>query len=216
MTYSSGGLIQATDYNGFVSTTAGANLNATWGTAISGSGYGQGNVSTVSASSTVSATEWASLVNKISAIASHQGTTITSRTAPTAGQTISVLSAVNTDLTSITTNRGFAAGSGTTSSTWTGSTAKTTATGAGNTSWSITFTHTVTFPSAVSVNNAGIQGLNTSTNIITFAATGTYTFEFVTSNAGTTITVNEVNKKLQPFNNSQEDLAASEIGRAHV
>ena len=39
MTYSTGGLIQATDYNGFVSTTASANVNATWGTAISGSGY---------------------------------------------------------------------------------------------------------------------------------------------------------------------------------
>ena len=32
MTYSVGGLIQATDYNGFVSTTAGANVNATWST----------------------------------------------------------------------------------------------------------------------------------------------------------------------------------------
>lgn len=69
--------------------------------------------------------------------------------------------------------------------------------------------HTLTLPAAVSVNNAGIQGLNTSTNVITFATTGTYTFEFVTSNAGTTITVNEINKRLQPFNNSQEDLVAS-------
>ena len=42
MTYSSGGLIQATDYNGFVSTTAGANINATWNTA-----YGQTALSTV-------------------------------------------------------------------------------------------------------------------------------------------------------------------------
>ena len=69
--------------------------------------------------------------------------------------------------------------------------------------------HTLTLPAAVSVNNTGIRGLNTSTNVITFAATGTYTFEFVTSNAGTTITVNEINKRLQPFNNSQEDLAPS-------
>jgi hypothetical protein len=69
--------------------------------------------------------------------------------------------------------------------------------------------HTLTLPAAVSVNTAGIQGLNTSTNVITFAAIGTYTFEFVTSNAGTTITINEVNKQLQPFNNSQEDLAPS-------
>jgi hypothetical protein len=36
-----------------------------------------------------------------------------------------------------------------------------------------------------------------------------YSFEFVTSNGGTTVTVSEVNKPLQPFNNSSEDLAAS-------
>ncbi len=67
--------------------------------------------------------------------------------------------------------------------------------------------HTLTLPAAVSVNNAGIQGLNTSTNTITFAATGTYTFQFVTSDGGSTITVNEINKRIQPFNNSSEDLA---------
>jgi hypothetical protein len=69
--------------------------------------------------------------------------------------------------------------------------------------------HTVTFPAAVSVNNAGIQGIDTTTNVIEFAATGTYTFVFITSNGGSTITVTEANKALQPFNNSQEDLAAS-------
>jgi hypothetical protein len=69
--------------------------------------------------------------------------------------------------------------------------------------------HTVTFPSAVSVNTTGIPGLNTTTNTITFASVGVYAFEFITSNGGTTVTVNEINKKLQPFNNSQEDLAPS-------
>lgn len=69
--------------------------------------------------------------------------------------------------------------------------------------------HTVTLPAAVSVNNLGIQGLNTSTNVITFAAVGVYTFEFSTSDGGTTITVEETNKRIQPFNNSKEDLAAS-------
>jgi hypothetical protein len=68
--------------------------------------------------------------------------------------------------------------------------------------------HTLTLPAAVSVNNAGIRGINTSTNVITFAATGTYTFQFVTSDSGSTITVNEVNKALAPFNNSAEDLAS--------
>jgi hypothetical protein len=69
--------------------------------------------------------------------------------------------------------------------------------------------HTLQIPTAVSVNNRGIQGLNTSTNIITFAATGVYSFQFVTSNGGTTVTVTEVNKQIQPFNNSSEDLADS-------
>jgi hypothetical protein len=69
--------------------------------------------------------------------------------------------------------------------------------------------HTLVLPAAVSVNARGIQGLNTSTNIITFAATGVYTFEFTTSNGGTTISVVEVNKQLQPFNNSSEDLTST-------
>ena len=66
--------------------------------------------------------------------------------------------------------------------------------------------HTLVLPAAVSVNNRGIQGLNTSTNTISFAATGVYTFTFVTSNGGTTITVSEANKALEPFNNSSENL----------
>jgi hypothetical protein len=69
--------------------------------------------------------------------------------------------------------------------------------------------HTLQLPVSVSVNAQGIQGLNTSNNLITFAAVGTYSFQFVTSNGGTNITVSEVNKSLQPFNNSSEVLNAS-------
>jgi len=148
MTYSSGGLIQATDYNGFVSTTSGANVNNVWGTGSTTSGWGQTALSTVSAGGTVTATQWASLVNTISSMGSQTNTTITARTAPTAGQTISVLAAINTDLTNITTNRGNAAASGTQFGTFSGTTSKTTATGSGNAAWTITFTHTITFPSA--------------------------------------------------------------------
>jgi hypothetical protein len=66
--------------------------------------------------------------------------------------------------------------------------------------------HTLILPAAVTVNARGIQGLNTSTGVISFAATGVYSFTFSTSNGGTTITVTEVNKQIQPFNNSSEDL----------
>jgi hypothetical protein len=67
--------------------------------------------------------------------------------------------------------------------------------------------HTVTFPAAVSVNAVGIQGY--ASNVVTFATAGTYTFEFSSSDGGTTVTVNQTNQRLTPFNNSSEDLAAS-------
>jgi hypothetical protein len=148
MTYSAGGLIQATDYNGFVSTTSGANINGIWSTGSTDSGYGETALSTVSAAGTVTATQWASLVNTISSMASHQGTSITARTAPVTGNIITILSNLNTDLTTLTTNRGNAAASGTQYGTFTGSVSKTTATGSGTSAWTITFTHTITFASA--------------------------------------------------------------------
>lgn len=158
MTYTSGSLIEATDYNGFVSTTAGANINDIWAVGATDKGYGQSALATVSAAGTVTATQWASLVNTISSMASHTGTTITSRTAPVTGDTITILANLNTDLTNITTNRGNATVVGTEYGTFTGTTSKTAATGSGTSAWTITFTHTVTFASANSTRyffNAG-------------------------------------------------------------
>jgi len=148
MTYSVGGLIQATDYNGFASTTSGANVNNVWGTGSASFGWGQTALSTVSAGATVTATQWASLVNTITSMGNQTGTTITARTAPVAGNTIGIFAALNTDLTNITTNRGNATTSGTEVGTFSGTTSKTTATGSGQAAWTITFTHTITFPSA--------------------------------------------------------------------
>ena len=146
MTYSSGGLIQATDYNGFADTTVGANVNATWGTGATSAGYGQTAISTVAAAGTVTATQWSTLVNTIASMASHQGTTITARTAPVAGNTISILSAVNTDITNCYNNRGNAAAVGTQFTGWTGTNSLTAGRPAG--AWSISFVNTVTFASA--------------------------------------------------------------------
>jgi hypothetical protein len=146
MTYTSGGTIQATDYNGFVSTTAGANVNDVWATGASDKGWGQSGLATVSATNTVTATQWASLVNTIASMGSQTGTTITARTGPTAGSTIAVLAAVNTDLTNVTTNRANAVAVGTQYTAWTGTNSKT-ATTSGS-PWTITFTNTVTFASA--------------------------------------------------------------------
>jgi hypothetical protein len=146
MTYSSGGLIQATDYNGFVSTTSGANVNTVWGTGSTDSGWGQTALSTVSAAGTVTATQWASLVNTLSSMGAQTNTTITSRTAPTTGSTIAILAALNTDLTNITTNRQNAAAVGSQFTGWTGTNSKTAATSGAT--WTITFTNTITWASA--------------------------------------------------------------------
>jgi hypothetical protein len=153
MTYISGGLIQATDYNGFVSTTAGANLNSVWNTA-----YGQTALATVAPTAVVTATQWATLNNSLNSTALHQGTAITARTSPVVGNIINILAAMNTDLTNVTTNRFNASASGAQFTGWTGSSSKTTGTGSGSSAWTITFTSVVTFASAAQAQiffNAG-------------------------------------------------------------
>jgi hypothetical protein len=88
----------------------------------------------------------------------HQGTTLTSRTNPTVGSTISILSNLNTDITNCFTNRRNAAAAGSQYTAWTGSASKTTSTGSGTNPWTITFTDTITFGSALQAGyffNAG-------------------------------------------------------------
>jgi hypothetical protein len=147
MTYTAGSLIVATDYNGFVSTN-GANVNGIWSTGSTTAGYGETALSTVAAGATITASQWSTLNSKVSAMGSHQGTTITSRTNPVVGDTIAILANMATDITSLTTNRGNAAASGAQTTTFSGTTSKTTATGSGSTAWTITFTHTITWASA--------------------------------------------------------------------
>ena len=54
--------------------------------------------------------------------------------------------------------------------------------------------HTLTLPAAVSLGTTGLQGY--ASNVITFAATGTYQFEFSTVDGGTTITIYDLNRPL--------------------
>jgi len=69
-------------------------------------------------------------------------------------------------------------------------------------------TSTLTLPVSVSVNTTGIQGLDPATNIMEFAAAGTYSFTFTSSNGGSTITLSQVNQLLQPFNASSQSLSS--------
>lgn len=157
MTYVVGGLIEASDYNGFVGNTT-AGLNRIWATGSVDYGYGQSALATVVVNDLVAAVNWASLVNTLSTTALHQGTSITSRTAPVTGDIITILSNVSTDITNLTNARGNATASGSQFTAWTGTSSKTSSTGSGSSAWTITFTHTITWTNANAVRyffNAG-------------------------------------------------------------
>ena len=68
--------------------------------------------------------------------------------------------------------------------------------------------HTVTLPGAVSVGTSNLQGY--SANVITFNQTGTYEFEFVTNDGGSTVSIFDLNRNRDPiYLPSAQDLAAS-------
>jgi hypothetical protein len=101
MTYAQGGLIQATDYNGFV-----ASVNAIWGTGSGDAGYGQSTtLSTVAASNTVTATQWSTLISRLNSISTHQSGSGTGITSPSAGNVITYLSTLSSTISTLTTNR---------------------------------------------------------------------------------------------------------------
>lgn len=140
MSYAQFGLIEATDFNNLVGgnpVTSSGKLNTVWATGGTNAGYGQTAVANVAVGTAVAASNWASLVNNTANSASHQGTSITSVTAPTAGGTVTYLSAIPTNLTTIYNSRLNAAAQGSTTSN--------TATRATTWSSAITFTHTATF-----------------------------------------------------------------------
>jgi hypothetical protein len=125
MTYVSGGLIQAADYNGFANDSAN-NINAVWSTGSGDKGWGQPAISNVAVGATVTATQWATLVANLATSGSQTDSTLTSRTQPVAGNVIAVLANVATDINTVTNNRGNAAASGTEYGIFTGTTSQTT------------------------------------------------------------------------------------------
>lgn len=67
--------------------------------------------------------------------------------------------------------------------------------------------YTLTLPSAVGASLSadsldGIQGINTSTNVITFAQTGAYELQFGTSDGGTSIYLTELTRPRSYFTNT--------------
>lgn len=101
MAYTSGDLILDTHYNGFAN-----DVNAVWGSGSGDSGYGQTNtVSTVSDGTTITASQWSTLLARITSAANHQNSSITSITSPSTGDSISAYTALSGNITTITNNR---------------------------------------------------------------------------------------------------------------
>jgi hypothetical protein len=101
MAYTSGDTILDNHYNDFATS-----VNAVWGSGSGDSGYGQSDtVASVSDSTTITAAQWTTLLARISSAASHQNSSITSISNPSAGDTIAAYTALSGNISTITSNR---------------------------------------------------------------------------------------------------------------
>lgn len=113
MTYSTGGIIQATDYNTFATTINSVFADPFPGAATlpnAGFGYGQSSVAAVTAGSAITAAQWASLFQAIRKTGAHQGTTTAPPVPvsdPAAGSSIIAYNtpSMTTLLTALATNK---------------------------------------------------------------------------------------------------------------
>ena len=143
MAYTTGDTILDDHYNGFATS-----VNTIWGTGSSVRGYGQSStISSVSAGTTVTATQWATLLNRIRSISDHQGNdasiTVDTVTNPAAGNTISVISTLAADIGTVDASAAVA-----TNAAGYGTAITDTAALATSLTGTITQTNTLTFSSA--------------------------------------------------------------------
>ena len=132
MAYSAGDTILDDEYNVFVNNSSSPfGYNHFAGTGTGAYGLGQTHIQTVTGgSNTISASQWNTLLTGLDSIGNHTNDTLTTRTQVTAGDTISIKSAVATDLATLAAsveagctsataiNGGTAAGTSTNSGTW--------------------------------------------------------------------------------------------------
>jgi hypothetical protein len=110
MTYSSGSLIQASDYNSYAGGSAAnvsGQLNTVLSTGKGSAGYGQTAVTNVAAvTAVVTATQWTTLVNGVNTVRKHQsGGSFTNIGTYTAGTVINATNNIAGNLTTAYTNR---------------------------------------------------------------------------------------------------------------
>ena len=156
MTYSSGSLIRATDYNTFAT-----DVNSVWDTY-----YGQTSVGSVSAGGVVSATQWATLASAITNGYIHQSGSNPSVASPTVGQTVGIIANLSTAVSYIQTNKynSYAFGTQTNSNYTAG------AAGSGSGAWQMVWTQSITFASIAARNRYFWSG---GVVFITFAKSST-------------------------------------------
>lgn len=109
MTYAVNGLIEASDYNNLAGTnpTNVANtMNRVWGVGFGDAGYGQTAIGNVVEGNTITASQWATLINSVNNARKHQsGSSYTNLTAPTAGGTVNFVNTLQSRITDAYTNR---------------------------------------------------------------------------------------------------------------
>jgi hypothetical protein len=102
MSYAQGSLIDAADYNNLLGVNTSSNsdtFHAVWAWGNGSRGYGQTPLSNVAVSSTVTATQWATLVNNVNNANLHIRNTTSGLTANTAGQIIGFSAGLPTTIT---------------------------------------------------------------------------------------------------------------------
>lgn len=110
MTYASGGLIQAADFNNLNGASAGTQgggtqMNPVWSTGQGSYGYGQTAIGNVSVSGSVAASDWATLINRLNTSRTHQSGSGSGISAPVAGGTVTFLSTLSSAISTAATNR---------------------------------------------------------------------------------------------------------------
>lgn len=146
MAYVSGDTITGAQYNVFVNNSSSPfGYNHFAGTGSGVYGLGQTHIATVDGgSTTITAAQWNSLLTGMDNIANHTNDSLTARTQVTAGDTIAIKSAVETDLATLAAS----VAAGCTSATATTTNAVGTSTNSGTWNSTSTIERSVTFASA--------------------------------------------------------------------
>ena len=113
MAYAQGDVILDDHYNEFATGNADGtanhsvrNINSIWGVGNGDKGYGQSTtLSSVSAGTTVSATQWSTMISRLNSILNHVRGSGSGLTSPTAGDTITYLNNLNGNITTAYNDR---------------------------------------------------------------------------------------------------------------